>query len=490
MPDDANNNSLAKWLDNAIIACILLTALAAPVSIAVTNIGWILGVVLWLVRAFVRPRPKFFRAPVDFALLGFFAWSLLSSILSYAPDLSLDRLRVLTLFPIAYLVSQNIRSTKTIKYVVTALIFATMVTVFWTFAERGIGRGVQVFGLEPNGLLARNGVKDGDTLLKVSGKRIWHPDELANAVTNNDVIKLNSYRPDYYIDTEIKGEKIPPGATMQAKEILGFERWQTGRNWRSAGFYGHYATYAEVLQLVMSLVFGLLITLPEKRSKVGVVLFICLATMGLALLLTATRGSQGAFLLSAFAIVALGANRKLFLALIAVSLPLVIVASIYVQQSRNTPFINPEDGSTTWRLTVWREGVELLTKSPRHLLVGVGIDSVKRYKCDWGLFNNCTLPPGHFHSTPLQIAVETGLPALLLWLLVVWQYGKSLFISIKRKTDTFEKGVLLGAFGGLIGFFASGLVHYNLGDSEVAMVFFLIMGMSLLLIRTGQNTEQ
>jgi hypothetical protein len=37
-------------------------------------------------------------------------------------------------------------------------------------------------------------------------------------------------------------------------------------------------------------------------------------------------------------------------------------------------------------------------------------------------------------------------------------------------------GVLLGCFGGLIGFFTSGLVHYNLGDAEVAMVFFLLMG--------------
>lgn len=490
MSENKNNNSLARWLDGAIFVCLIITAYSSPISIAATNVGWILGFILWIVRAFLRPRPKFFRTPIDFALLGFFAWSLISSIFSYAPDLSLDRLRVLTLFPIAYLVSQNIHKTERARVIVLLLFVSTMTTVFITVVERIQGRGVQIYGIQPDGLLARHGVKEGDTLLVVNGVDMWQPDELANSVTHNEVVKLNLYRPDYYVDVEIKGEKLSPGATMQAKDILGFERWQRGRNWRSAGFYGHYATYAEVLQLVISLVFGLFIALPVKRSKFGAMLLICLIGMGLALLLTATRASQGAFLLSAFAIVALGANRKVFFALLAASLPLAIIAAIYVQQSRNTPFINPEDGSTSWRLTVWREGIELLTKSPRHLFVGVGIDSIKRYKCDWGLFDNCKLPPGHFHSTPLQIAVETGLPALLLWLFVVWQYGKSLFISIKRKTDTFEKGVLLGAFGGLIGFFASGLVHYNLGDSEVAMVFFLIMGLSLFLIRTGQNTEQ
>ena len=33
----------------------------------------------------------------------------------------------------------------------------------------------------------------------------------------------------------------------------------------------------------------------------------------------------------------------------------------------------------------------------------------------------------------------------------------------------------------MIGFFAAGLVHYNLGDAEVAMVFFMLMGLSISL---------
>lgn len=46
-----------------------------------------------------------------------------------------------------------------------------------------------------------------------------------------------------------------------------------------------------------------------------------------------------------------------------------------------------------------------------------------------------------------------------------------------------ERGIVLGALGGLAGFFASGLVHYNWGDSEVVMVFYFIMGLSLAVRR-------
>ncbi len=49
--------------------------------------------------------------------------------------------------------------------------------------------------------------------------------------------------------------------------------------------------------------------------------------------------------------------------------------------------------------------------------------------------------------------------------------------------DWRERGLALGALGGLVGFCASGMVHYNFGDSEAVMVFYLIMGLTLALER-------
>jgi O-antigen ligase len=127
---------------------------------------------------------------------------------------------------------------------------------------------------------------------------------------------------------------------------------------------------------------------------------------------------------------------------------------------------------------MWRDGVRLWTESPRNFTLGVGMDSVQRFWQEWNLYDGGRLPRGHFHSTPLQLAVERGLPALLIWLWIVGVYTRTLLKGLKRNgiENWRRRGILLGSLGGLIGFFTSGLVHYNLGDQEVAMVFFLLMG--------------
>jgi O-antigen ligase len=223
--------------------------------------------------------------------------------------------------------------------------------------------------------------------------------------------------------------------------------------------------------------------------------------MSLALLLTATRASQFAFMVSAFSIVLLNGNRKLLLGLAAIALPVALVGLIFLQQTRNVGFFDSSDNSTSWRQTVYREGFNLWTSSARNFTVGVGMDSIKRYAKDWHLFDDGRLPMGHFHSTPLQLVVERGFPALLLWLLILGIYARTLRRGekeIRRKGENLdnkissswiERGIILGAFGGSIGFFTSGLVHYNLGDQEVAMVFYLLMGISLFICGNESSDE-
>jgi O-antigen ligase len=182
------------------------------------------------------------------------------------------------------------------------------------------------------------------------------------------------------------------------------------------------------------------------------------------------------------------------------AIPLVLAGLFVLQQKRNVAFIDQTDQSTTWRETVWREGLHLLVSKPRHLLVGVGMDSIKGHWRQWGMFDGGRIPPGHMHSNLLQIALERGVPALLLWLALLFVYARTLWRLIRTRSSSdgvygsninenklalfwIDRGILLGAFGGLAGFFTSGLVHYNWGDSEVVMVLYMIMGMSLAIVR-------
>jgi hypothetical protein len=106
------------------------------------------------------------------------------------------------------------------------------------------------------------------------------------------------------------------------------------------------------------------------------------------------------------------------------------------------------------------------------------------------MFDRGRQPWGHLHSTPLQIAFERGLPALLMWAAWLFVYGRMLWRLARRNAlqgDWVERGLVLGALGGLVGFAAAGLVHYNFGDSEVVMVFYLVMGLALAAERLARR---
>jgi O-antigen ligase len=219
------------------------------------------------------------------------------------------------------------------------------------------------------------------------------------------------------------------------------------------------------------------------------------AGIACALLLTVTRASWLAFLVSIFLIVLAGAASRRALALVLLAACVAVPVGLYVlRQKRGVGFIDRQDQSTTWRGTVWREAFGVLTRSPRHLLVGVGMDSLKRRWREWGMFDGGRLPWGHLHSTPLQIAFERGLPALAAWLALLGLYLRMLWRLARRAERAVwrERGLALGAMGGAVGFFVSGLVHYNLGDSEVAMTFYFIMGLALALERltAREQTEE
>ncbi|MBC7898593.1 MAG: O-antigen ligase family protein [Saprospiraceae bacterium] len=487
-----HENRIARWLRRAAFVFLVLMLVSAPHSIAATQTAWITGMFLWLVSLIFKPRPRFRITLLDGALWAFFFWSVVTSIFSYDPATSVDMLRGVAIFLIFYFVVYNLRSLRAVYFAAFTLIISCMVNVVLTPVQRVIGRGVAIHGIRPDSPLAKATIVEGDAILDVNGKKIRFPEDITSAIEQNEVAKIRAFRKDFDIRVEVKRAEMLPGET--AMERLGFESWTRNRSWRSSGFYGHYTTYAEVLQLIASLTLGLLVAgffagrgrraneiADSERGKRGVFvfLFIGVAGMCLALLLTVTRASQLAFLISGFVIFAAGASRKWLIAAVAVGLPLALAGLFILQQSRDVGFFDSKDLSTLYRVTMWRDGVRLWSENPRHIVLGVGMDSIKTHWQEWNLFDKGHLPMGHFHSTPVQLLVERGLPALLIWLTILGIYARTLWKALKSQSTErswISTGILLGCLGGAIGFFTSGIVHYNLGDQEVAMVFFILMG--------------
>jgi O-antigen ligase len=490
-----SNRGLSAWCERATIGCIFLIAVAAPHSIAATQTAWLLGLVFWLLRFAFYPRPALFRTPVDYLLLGFFVLSGVSGVFSYSPIISIGKMRAASLFTIVYLACQNVRSLRVAHMLALTLIGSCMVNVFWTAGQLIVGRGVKVEGVKAESPLAKavfhtrtvnkaTPIVPGDTVWEVDGNPIGNPDKLAAALASGSgPAKVRIYRVEWMPELEVPRAALLPGNS--ALEQLGIGGWTRGRDWRATGFYGDWVTYAEVLQLIASLALGLFLALPVKKSLLGWLLFAAIVGFVFALALTVTRASWIGLAISMAVMLAMSVSRRTLLIAGACAIPLVLAGLFLLQQKRNVGLIDADDQSTSWREMVWREGTQLLVSKPRHLLVGVGMDSIKGHWQEWGLFDHGRQPIGHMHSNLLQIALERGVPALIVWLLLLAVYARMLIGVIRASVDLPEaRGLTLGAFGGLAGFFVSGLVHYNWGDSEVVTVFYFIMGLTLVVERS------
>ena len=484
-----------------------LFVIAAPNSIAAAQTAWMLGLLFWVLRFLVFPRPRLYRTPIDYPMFAFFLLSGISSFLSYEPSVSVGKMRAASLFTIVYLFAENISSKKILRWLAIALIAATMVNVLYTFGQIAIGRGVKIYGVKEKSPLREARLEsrtqnqsipivDGDTIEQVDGRSIRSLDDLINALdksSQKEPAQLAIYRVEWIATLEVPRGHLLPGASPE--ERLGIQRWSYGRDRRATGFYNHWTTYAESLQLIGSLTLGLFVALPLKRNRTGLLLGFAVAGIAGALLLSVTRASWLSFLLSGLLIATLGLSRRALIVIAACAIPMVLAGLFVLHQKRNVGFFDKKDDSIAWRQKIWHEGFSLLVSNPRHLAVGVGMDSIKAHWREWDLFEGGKLPMGHMHSDYLEIALERGVPTLIAWLILLGMYAWTLWRTQRRvsKEDWVERGIVLGALGGLLGFMTSGVVHYNWGDSEVVMIVYLIMGFSLVVerrVRAASGSER
>src|SRR6185295_9153036 len=202
---------ISTWLERAVVGCLFIIAVFAPHSIAVTQAAWLLGMAFWLARR----RPSFFRSPVDYALLGFFIISGISSIFSYSAVVSIGKMRAASLFTIVYLISQNAGSLRLVRVLALALIGSCMINVLLTAGQLAIGKGVKVDGVANDSPLAKavfrtrtvtqpTPIVNGDTIWEVDGSPVGTPEELARALASGTpTAKVRIYRVEWMPELEI-----------------------------------------------------------------------------------------------------------------------------------------------------------------------------------------------------------------------------------------------------------------------------------------------
>ncbi len=476
---------VTEWMISFLL---VMYAIFAPHSIALTQGAYLLGLGAWAVQLAATRRLNQKRMPVDIALFGFFACCVVSSFLSYDPLVSIKGLKSPAFFLTFYFVSNKVRSIRFAAFLALAMIVSCLVNVAYSGVTLAKGRGLQITSIKPDSPFVDESIKTGDVIVEADDEPVNSPDDLVRIIdSQRGRLRIKLQRKEAIVETSIQRQAIKQAGGT------GFERLgittSPGRSFRIAGFYSHYETYAEVLQLIAALAIGMLIANPNKQSGMARFLAASIPLLTLTLILTSTRAAFAGLATAVSVMAVASSSRRVLIAAvggIVIVLPLALIA---VEHSRGISVFDTEEGSTAYRLEVWREAFGIIKDNP---LIGIGKGSEGKLRESLGLYDEGRLPPGHFHSTPVQVAVWWGLCGLTFYIsfmtifvIEIWR----VISAVKKDVRWQLSGVALGGLGAIVAFNVSSLAHFNFGDGEVVMAFWLLTGLAFAVHRIALETS-
>lgn len=241
-----------------------------------------------------------------------------------------------------------------------------------------------------------------------------------------------------------------------------------------------------------------------KRSQ----LFFFTLVMGFCLILTWSRGAWLGLIFAVVILLFIWHKRALWLVfggLIAFPLAtFVMPASIL---NRFMSIGNMADTSTSYRVNIWRGAIRMIRD---HLFTGIGIGEGA-----WGkVYPDYTLPgiekAPHSHNLVMQITVEMGIIALIVFfafLFFSYQSGFTMFKKLSDSPTVDPSGLLAktnrspgridpklsirmasaGPLCGIFGVFVQGFTDYSWYNYRVFMIFWLVLGLSAAFIKNGRE---
>jgi hypothetical protein len=452
---------------------------AAEISLAIVGAGW-------LVRTIFSRKTGFHRTQFDLPIWLFFLWSAASSFLSQEPSISIAKIQSTCVILLFYL-TQAIVTRRTAVLLVAVMILSGAAGTIYSIYDLARGRGVIVESLAPDSPLRPLHLREGDAIWRIAGRRVYSVADI------DESLRTSPTQTEMTVSVITHGEHVELPGLMVTSVIQrrpspsGIVGDRPTHRFRASGWTRHYETYSEILQILTQLAFGLALANFKNhrlnlRSKLA---FAATGLLALGIVLTAMRTVLVALTIGVCVISVRALGRKAKVLTLAALLVLLAVGAFAVYQTRAQNALWLEDPSSSLRVQVAKVG---LSRMMLHPLFGHGMDAMHVHWAEWGFPGRDML---HLHSTPLQLAFDRGLPALILWLWIIalfWRTASRGEESTRDSSDTNRYGILLGATGAVAGFFASSLVNYNFGDGEVALVFWWLLGIVVSEAR-GQRSE-
>ena len=173
-------------------------------------------------------------------------------------------------------------------------------------------------------------------------------------------------------------------------------------------------------------------------------------------------------------------------------LPLLLMGALLLSpekvKDRMYSFTNLKDSSLHQRVSSWKGGWKIFIDHP---VTGCG------FKCVDSIHSQYPDPTGNvarfrgMHSNIFQLLVDTGVVGFGTWLSIWVVYFVEIFKRLQTLADERSQdnviGILMGGSAAVLAFLFGGFFETNIYDSEVAMLLYFIMGISLTKVRTSTS---
>ena len=482
-------------MDNAVFAAIVVLVLAIPHPTAVVLYSYRTIWLLWTLRLLLGKNNlqlrRLYLPAVLFAVLAF-----LATVHSYEPLLSWGRveryMELLLVIPIA----ENLKSVRRMKWLVGLLLASSMISALRTGYQYVHGIGTKLVAVPSKSELGQAGVLSDDIVQAINGhptRTLTQWQKALQDTRNEPQLHLRLARAWPYYE---RVDRIVPRAALDAWLAWPGAKIELGRPVRAQGHFYHYVPYAGLVMELGMIAFGLLLVTPSPRIGMRVILGVVFLALLACLVETVSRAHLGALLLACLLVFCIQVRGWARGAAIAAFLVAVVIGSVWLRRERGVSWYSSGDVSIEYRLLMWRDSLRLMREHP---LLGIGPDSELGDTVRWNLEAYRRYPLiGHFHSSPIEIAVTCGLPALAAFVWLMAEYLALLIRLLRRfglrrgpgtsdrlaeASGWFPRGLVLGFLGEAIALVVASPVHFIVGDAEVMIVVWLAMGLAVAMCR-------
>jgi O-antigen ligase len=242
---------------------------------------------------------------------------------------------------------------------------------------------------------------------------------------------------------------------------------------RPQGTLGHWMTYSGLLMIAIGLAVARLLFENSDRTWAALVL----PALIVAVALTSTR-SAWVGVCAAVALLFSLKDFRLFAVIPVVAAIFFALAPASITH-RFVSIFDAKDPTNRDRFAMMHEGQRMIAAHP---ITGVGPNMVEKLYAEYRGPDAVNQINPHLHNNPLQIAAERGLPALAIWLWFVVALARDVQ---KRFTTGSQRFFSAAALATMIALLTAGLFEYNFGDSEVLMLFLIVVTLPAAADRTA-----